>query len=497
MPSVAPLRDSALAGLDARVAVPGYDRARTLGKVVHIGVGGFNRSHLAVYLDDLLGMDAGGRWGEFGIGLLAGDQPTHRALAAQDFLYGLLLKDAAGMSCRVIGSLVGHCLAQETPEAAIAAMSSQDCEIVSLTVTEGGYFLDDASGKFAEDHPEIRRDLERPAQPKTWPGYVAAAAERRMCRGGRPFTLMSCDNLQGNGHAARAALLAFAERKDAKLRRWIEANVSFPNSMVDRITPRATDADRERVAREFGVDDQALVVAEPFRQWVLEDSFAAGRPAWERAGAQMTADVAPYEAMKMRLLNGGHSSIGYCAALLGIGYVADAVADPLLRRLLLSFLAEAKPTVPPLPGIDLDDYAATVVERFANPQIRDQIPRICSNGAAKIAKFLLPTARNLLAAGARPRVIPLVIASWLRYLGGKDEHGAAMEIAEPDPHAARAFLAEDRAEAGAALFGDLAASPAFVESVRSSLLDFRTLGARRAIQRALDPNDAGATWWPQ
>ncbi len=492
------------------MTVPGYDRSQTLGKLAHIGVGGFNRSHLAVYLDDLLGMEAGGGWGEFGIGLLAGDKPTHLALTAQNHLYGLLLKDAAGMSYRVIGSLVGHCLAQETPEAAIAAMSAKDCEIVSLTVTEGGYFLDDATGKFAENDPQIRRDLEPSAQPKTWPGYVAAAAERRMSRGGAPFTLMSCDNLQGNGHAARAALLAFAELKDARLRRWIEANVLFPNSMVDRITPRTTDADREAVARDFGVDDRALVVSEPFRQWVLEDTFAAGRPAWELAGAQMTADVAPYEAMKMRLLNGGHSALGYCAALLGIEYVSDALRDPLLRRLLSAFLAEAKPAVPPLPGIDLDEYAATIVERFANPRIRDQISRICSNGSAKIAKFLLPTARDLLAAGAQPRVIPLAIASWLRYLGGKDDQGAAIEIIEPDPELPGAFLSECGRDAGAAvpgrspgqfpgqcLFGDVAAiHPEFVESIKKSLLDFRSLGARRTIERALDQNHPGETTWP-
>jgi mannitol 2-dehydrogenase len=267
--------------------------------------------------------------------------------------------------------------------------------------------------------------------------------------------------------------------------------------MVDRITPRTTHADREIVAREFGVADQALVVSEPFRQWVLEDTFAMGRPAWELVGVQLTSDVAPYEAMKMRLLNGGHSSVAYCAALLGFEYVAEALADPALRQLLLAFLAEVRPAVRPLPGINLEVYAATIVERFANPRMRDQIPRICSNGCAKIAKFIVPSMRDLLATGASLQVVPLVIASWLRYISGADDRGHPIDIADPALGSLNAFLRSGHGHASLALsvrslFGDLAENyPAFVESVQRSLNDFRNFGARQAIERTLIHNPVG------
>ena len=394
---------------------------------MHIGVGGFNRSHLAIYLDDLLARGDSNRWGEFGIGLLPGDKQIHAALTEQDFLYGHLQVDTDQENYRIIGSLVGHLYAPESSEAVLEKLTSPDCAIVSLTVTEGGYFIEDASGRFLADHDDVRHDLEHPDCPRTWLGYVAEASNRRMRLGRPPFTLLSCDNLQANGETARTALLSFAGARSTALQKWMETNISFPNSMVDRITPRTTDDNRATIANKFGVLDLSPVVSEPFRQWVLEDDFIAGRPAWELVGAQMTTDVAPYEKTKMRLLNGGHSAIGYAADLLGHSTIADAVADPLLHELLKQFMAEVRPTLRQLPGIDLDAYTATIVKRFSNTAIRDQVARICSDGCTKMAKFIVPSLVDLLERKEFPRVLPFVIASWLHYLRGYDESGRKLQ----------------------------------------------------------------------
>jgi mannitol 2-dehydrogenase len=490
------LCDSTLAQLPASVTRPSYDRSRTFPGIVHIGVGGFNRSHLAVYLDDLLKLGAAKRWGEFGIGLLPSDKQIHAALAEQDFLYGLLLVDSNEQSYRVVGSLAGHLYAPESCGAVIDRLSAPECAIVSLTVTEGGYFIEDASGRFLADHADISHDLEHPDQPRTWVGFVAEACERRMRRGRAPFTLLSCDNLQANGAAARTALLSFAEGRSGALRKWIETNVSFPCSMVDRITPRTTEENRATIADKFGVLDRSPVVSEPFRQWVLEDAFAAGRPEWERVGAQITSDVAPYEMTKMRLLNGGHSTVGYAADLLGFSTIADAANDPLLRRLLTEFMAEVRPTLKTLPGIDLDEYTAMVVKRFSNSAIRDQVARICSDGCAKIAKFLVPSLKDLLAGNREARVLPFVIASWLHYLRGRDENGRVLTISDPLLECMKPFLDGGGGNASVALsvralFGELAFThPQLVGKVQASLDALRSRGVRAAITQTLEQAEA-------
>jgi len=486
------LGNAALPLLPAAVARPLYDRSRIVPRLVHIGVGGFNRSHLAVYLDDLLARGEQERWGEFGIGLLPADEPLHAALAEQDFLYGLLLVDSEQESYRVIGALAGHLYAPQSSREVLERLSSPECAIVSLTVTEGGYFIEDATGRFLSDHEEIRHDLEDPGRPRTWLGYLAGACERRMSLGRAPFTLLSCDNLQANGAIARKALLTFADARNPALRRWIEANVSFPNSMVDRITPRTTESDRARIRERFGVADLAPVVAEPFRQWVLEDSFAAGRPAWELAGAQMTGDVAPYEMTKMRLLNGGHSAVGYPADLLGFRTIADAAADPLLRRLLIAFMAEVRPTLKSLPGIDLDEYCGLIVKRFSNPALRDQVERICSDGCAKMAKFIVPTLNDILEAKTDPRVLPFALAAWLRYLSGRDESGRAMKISDPSLNSLKPFLNAGGSDASLALSvpqlcGGLAVShPRLIGRVQDCLDRIRNHGVRAAIAQTLE-----------
>jgi mannitol 2-dehydrogenase len=485
------LSNRTLGQLRGRVDVPRYDRRGVTPGIVHIGVGGFNRSHLAVFLDDLLVLDAQQaaqkddkrcRWGEFGVGLLAGDSEIHEALVEQDYLYGVLERDAEIQNYRVIGSLVGHHYGPESPEAVVMQLASPECGIISLTVTEGGYFLNDTTAEFRVNDPAIHRDLEHPARPTTWLGYVAAAVEHRMREGQRPFTLMSCDNLQSNGDAARRALLAFAELRDRNthggriesggaLRDWIEANVTFPNSMVDRITPRTTEADREFIAEKFGVRDRIPVVTEPFRQWVLEDKFCAGRPDWERVGVTMSADVAQYEKTKMRLLNGGHFCIAYCAAMLEIATVSDALSDPQLHELLRQFLDEVRETLVDLPGIDLKRYTTSVMERFGNPAIRDQIERICADGPAKVTKFILPSLEDLARARKKPRILPLVIASWLEY-----EHRAAKAVEKQ--------VAERDAEDLGAMREVAIRVPEFVATIKREQESLRALGVRAALTRA-------------
>ncbi len=360
-----------------------------------------------------------------------------------------------------------------------------------MTVTEGGYFIEDASGRFLADHDDIRHDLEHPDRPATWLGFVVEAAQRRMLRGGSPFTLLSCDNLQANGTTARNALLSFGEARSSALRKWMETNISFPNSMVDRITPRTTDENRATIAEEFGVLDLAPVVSESFRQWVIEDDFAAGRPAWELQGAQMTTDVAPYEKTKMRLLNGGHSAIGYAADLLGYKTIAEAAGDPGLCALLNQFMAEVRPTLQELPGIDLDSYSALIVKRFSNAAIRDQVARICSGGSSKIAKFIVPSLAELLKSGAPSGAVSFVIASWLHFLRGTDESGRAMDVSDPGLALMQPFLAAGGCDARLALsvvplFGDLAFThPQLVTSVQSLLDGLRSNGVRATLTQTL------------
>ena len=484
------LRNSTLDCIPQRVARPRYDRSLTRPALAHIGVGGFNRSHLAVYLDDLLSSEPSDRWGEFGIGLLPPDKHIHDALATQDFLYGVLELESDRESYRVIGSLVGHLFAPETTAGVLRRLSSSDCLIVSLTVTEGGYFLEDGTGRFLSEHPDVQHDLAHPDSPRTWLGFVAEAAQRRMQLGHAPFTLLSCDNVQSNGATARKALLAFADERSGELRRWIESNVTFPNSMVDRITPKTTEAHREFIARKFGIQDLSPVVCESFRQWVLEDDFASGRPAWELAGAQITTNVAPYEEIKMRLLNGGHSSIGYAADLLGYSYIAEAMGDPLLKQLLIEFMTEVRQTLKKLPGIDLDSYSATIVKRFSNPAIRDQVSRICSNGCAKIARFILPSLEALLTAGIRPRVIPLVLACWLHDAATRDRETPST-IDDPAIESLRPFLASGGSDTALALStgtlfgGVVVAHPGIVSEVQHQLNQLRSYGARATLAATL------------
>ena len=485
-----PLNQDSLSRLLPEVQVPSYERRSLVRSIVHIGVGGFHRAHQAVYVDDLCQDHGATEWGFCGVGLLAHDTRIRDALRSQDCLYTLVERSAAGDRARVIGSITEFLFAPDDPGAVIEKMASGDTRIVSLTITEGGYFIDQGSGEFQQDHPDIVHDLAHPGQPGCAFGYLLEALDRRRQRGMQPFTVLSCDNVQGNGDVTRKVLLSFAGLRDPSLKDWLSEHGAFPNCMVDRITPATTDADRALVRETFGIEDAWPVVTEPFRQWVIEDRFCDGRPPFEKVGVQMTADVHPYEMMKIRLLNASHSALGYLGFLAGYTYIYEIMADPGFRKYILDLMhEEVTPILKPVPGIDLDAYKETLVERFANPTIKDQATRICLDGSAKMPKFILPTIREQLARGGSVRRLSLAVASWCRFLAGTDEQGKPIEIQDPmadelHRHAStggkdpRPFLGMRE------IFGDdLPKSTVFVEQVGDALQSLYAVGARATLAR--------------
>lgn len=486
------LGDGALRRLPSAVAVPAYDRARVTPGIVHIGVGGFHRAHQAVYVDDLLALPGGDTWSICGVGLLPHDRRMAEALIPQDCLYAVVERGAGGETkARVIGSITDFMLAPDDPDAVIERMASEGTRIVSLTITEGGYCFNQATGELMTDHPDIAHDLAEPHRPVGAFGYLAEALDRRRSRGLPPFTVLSCDNVQGNGAVCRRVMLTFAGLRDPGLGDWLESNGAFPNTMVDRITPGTTDDDRALVRSTFGIDDAWPVMTEPFKQWVIEDRFCNGRPAWERAGAQITTDVHPYEMMKIRLLNASHSAMGYLGYLAGYEYIFQIMADDLFRRLIAAFMdEEVTPILAPVEGIDLADYKRTLIERFSNPNIKDRAARICMDGSAKIPKFVLPTAREQLARGGPTGRLALVVASWCRYLAGPDEHGNPIVIDDPmaEVLSARARAAGRDASVFLGLeevFGDLGQSTRFAEQVAEALGRLYEDGAVATLKRYL------------
>ena len=483
-----PLNSRTLPYWKGRLPVPAYDRDLVTPGVVHIGVGGFHRAHQAMYHDRMMNEGAGADWGICGVGVLAADRKMQQALDAQDGLYTLVLKHSDGTyEPRVIGSVVEYLFAPGNPEAVIEKMAAGPTRIVSLTVTEGGYNVNDITGEFDATNPDVVADLAAGAVPRTTFGLVTEALRRRRQRGLAPFTVVSCDNLPGNGQLSKRVFTAFARLRDPELGDWIEGAVRFPNSMVDRITPVTTDADRAEVTDRFGIDDRWPVVCEPYVQWVLEDDFAAARPPYEDAGVQIVAEVAPYELMKLRLLNGSHQAMCYFAYLAGYRLVHEAAQDSLFQALLLGYMdLEATPTLPPVPGVDLAGYKHTLLERFANPQIRDTIARLCAQSSDRIPKFLLPVIREQLATGGEIKRSAAVVASWARYAEGVDERGEPIDVVDRYQDRLTSLARRERDDPGAFianrdLFGDLADDERFVTAYRSALTSLHQRGARATL----------------
>ncbi|MBP1804445.1 mannitol dehydrogenase family protein [Rubellimicrobium aerolatum] len=480
-----PLNAAALSRLPEGVAGPAYDRASLTPGILHVGVGNFHRAHMQVYLDRLFGLGRDHDFAIVGAGVRAADAGMRDRLLAQDCLTTVVELDPSGLSARVIGSMIDFVPVEA--QAVIAAMSDPAIRIVSTTVTEGGYYVDAKTDGFAADHPDIQHDAASPESPKTVFGMVLAALRRRRDAGLPPFTFLSCDNLPENGHVAARTVIGLARLQDAGFAEWVEANVAFPNSMVDCITPATSDRERRMVADRFGLIDAVPVACEPFRQWVIEDNFPQGRPAWEEVGAEFVANVAQYELMKLRILNGGHAAIAYPGALLGHHFVHDAMADPRISGWLDALTRrEIQPTLSPIEGVSYDAYRELIASRFANPEVGDTIPRLCLDGSNRQPKFILPTAKAALAEGGAFEGLALEVALWCRYCAGTDEAGR--DIPPNDDNwedlRARALKAKDDPDAflsNALVFGDLGADPRFAEAFGAQLRSLWTNGVEASL----------------
>ncbi|WP_243730747.1 mannitol dehydrogenase family protein [Rubellimicrobium sp. CFH 75288] len=460
------LSNAALSRLPAAVRVPRYDRAALSPGIVHIGVGNFHRAHLAWYTHRLFDEGRDHDWAIIGSGVRPQDAAMRDRLAAQDWLSTLIELDPAGERAEVIGPMIDFLPVEEGHAPLIARLADPAIRIVSLTVTEGGYFIDPATGGFDADHPDIRHDAAHPDRPRTAFGAIVAGLARRRAAGHTPFTGLSCDNLQGNGHALARAVLSLARLSDPGLADWIERHGAFPNSMVDCIVP-ATGPREIEAARRHGIEDAAPVTHENFRQWVLEDHFPAGRPSWEAVGATFSDDVAAFEAMKLRIINAGHQIIANPGEVLGLSLIAECMAHPLIAGFLARVTRdEIAPLVRPVPGMTPLAYAELAARRFANPAVRDTVRRVAFDGSSRHPGFVLPTIRDALREGRPVSGLALAEALWARMCEGTREDGTAIE--PNDPHwpalqaAARAARSDPRAWlAQRAIYGDLAEAPAF------------------------------------
>lgn len=469
------------------VAMPAYDRSRLTPGIVHIGLGNFHRAHMAVYLDDLFAKGLAMDWAILGAGVRAGDAQMRAALMAQDCLSTVIELDPSGHRARRIGSMIGFLPVEADNAALIAAMIRPEIRIVSLTVTEGGYFIDAATGRFDPTHPEIAADAANPDRPATAFGAILAALRARRDTGTAPFTVMSCDNLPGNGHVTRAAVAGLARLSDPAFADWVLANVAFPNGMVDRITP-ATGPRERAMAAAFGLQaDSVPVTCEPFRQWVLEDHFPAGRPPLEQVGVTFTDDVHAFETMKIRILNGGHAIIAYPGGLMDIEYVHQAMAEPLITGFLNKVEQdEILPIVPPVPGTDLAEYYRLIQSRFANPEVADTERRLCLDGSNRQPKFIIPSIADNLARGCVPRGLILESALWCRYCMGVTDSGQLIEPNDPNwdrLHSTARAAAQDPSRwlAMAEIYGDLGQNAAVQATFAAFVADLGQRGTRAVL----------------
>jgi len=484
------LSDATLRRLPLAVDVPRYDRQSLTPAVVHFGVGNFHRAHQAVYFDDLARQGICTHWGIVGVGMR---RPQMReVLSRQDNLYTVVVRDGGLDQVRVVGALVDYLFAPENPAAVVRALADPRTRLVTLTITGSGYPSDVHATPAG-----IRAD---PAlAPDTVFGFIVAGLDRRRRAGQPPFTVLSCDNVQNNGEVTRRAVLGAARRRSAELARWIDANVSFPGSMVDRITPETTPERRDEVVAVHGVADSWPVVTEPFRQWIVEDDFCNGRPPLQQVGVQLVEDVGPYEVMKTRMLNGAHSGLGHLARLAGFETTAGAMADPVIRDFVEGYLAEVSRLIPTVPGIDLGDYSRTLVERFSNPKISDQLTRLCRRGSTKVPSYVLPSLR-LAIDKDKPRAhLVLAVAAWLRYLRGHDHAGQAFDLEDAQGERLQPLAVQGQTDPRPLLtqrevFADLGDSPQLVRELEQALclLEQGPLTAAARVTASVNLDLAGA-----
>lgn len=480
------LNTELLNNLPSGVSGLGYDRSALTAGIVHVGVGNFHRAHQAIYLNRLFALQEDHDWAIIGAGIKPYDAAMRDKLAAQDFLTTIVELDPTGLNAQICGSMIDFLTVD--PATLIDGLSDAAIKIVSLTVTEGGYYVDAKTGNFDLNNAEIQTDIASGDLPKTVFGILIAALKQRRANGIAPFTVMSCDNLPENGHVAKQAVVGLARAKDEAFADWIEANVAFPNGMVDCITPATSAREIEMVSNKFGIVDASPVACEPFRQWVLEDKFTLGRPQLEKVGVEFVDDVAPYELMKLRILNGGHAAIAYPSALMGHVYVHEGMRDPRVTGFLKKLEnEEIIPTVPQIEGVSFDAYFEKVQERFANEAVGDTIARLCLDGSNRQPKFILPTIQDRLAQGLSVDGLALEVALWCRYCAGVDDNGNAIKI--DDMAAERLKDHAMRAKENPAIWlemtdivGNLGDNTLFVEAFSKALNDLWQNGTEAVLK---------------
>ncbi len=476
--------------LSETAAVPAYDPLKLTAGIVHFGVGNFHRAHQAVYLDDLFNLGLDQDWAIVGAGVRPADEGMRQKLKSQDWLTTVVEQEADASTARVTAPMIDHLPIGDTA-AIIAKLADPAIRIVSLTITEGGYYIDPATQRFDPAHPDIAADARAPASPKTVFGLILAGLKARRSAGIAPFTVMSCDNIPGNGHVTENAVVGLADLSDPELAGWVRSNVAFPNGMVDRITPATGDRERNLLADKFDISDNWPVFCESFRQWVLEDKFPLGRPALEKVGVQFVPDVAPFELMKIRILNGGHATIAYPAALMDIHFVHEAMENPLVRGFLEKVeREEIIPIVPPVPDTSLDEYYALIDRRFSNPKIGDTNTRLCLDGSNRQPKFILPSAADRLKAGQSVTGLALVSAFWARYCYGETESGKP--IAPNDPSWTRLTTEARKAKADPRawlamtdIFGALSDNRIYVAAFTKALNTIWKTGTKATLEAYL------------
>ncbi|MBA3224086.1 mannitol dehydrogenase family protein [Salmonella bongori] len=477
--------------LSAKATLPSYDRSHLVTRIVHLGFGAFHRAHQGVYTD-ILAAEHNSDWGYCEVNLIGGEQQI-ADLKQQDNLYTVAEMSADAWTARVVGVVKSALHAQvDGLETLLAAMCEPQVAIVSLTITEKGYCHSPATGQLMLDHPAIAADLQNPHQPKSAPGVVVEALARRKAAGLPAFTVMSCDNMPENGHVMRNVVLAYAQAVDAELAKWIEQNVTFPSTMVDRIVPAVTPETLDKIEQLTGVRDPAGVACEPFRQWVIEDNFVAGRPAWEKAGAELVADVLPFEEMKLRMLNGSHSFLAYLGYLAGYQHINDCMGDENYRRAARALMLQEQAPTLKVKGGDLARYADQLIERYSNPALRHRTWQIAMDGSQKLPQRMLDSVRWHLANHSDFDLLALGVAGWMRYVGGVDEQGKAIDVSDPLlPVIQRAVAnSEEGASRVEALLGiteifstDLPQSVLFTQKVKTAYDKLLTYGAKASVAK--------------
>jgi len=482
------LNSASLKSLPESVVRPTYDRSKVKPGILHFGVGAFHRSHQAYALDQLMEQGKGNDWGIIGVGILPSDSKMRDALKPQDCLYTLVTKFPDGnFHYQVIGSMIDYIFAPDNPQVLLEKLADPQIKIVSLTITEGGYSFDRVTGEFDPTTTGVAADLASDGAPVSSFGYIVEGLRLRREKGIAPFTVQSCDNIQENGEVAKKMITAFAKLKNADLAAWIEANVAFPSSMVDRITPVTLPDDLMAAEKILGFADHWPVVCEPFFQWVIEDHFPLGRPKFEDAKVQMVKDVMPYELMKLRLLNGSHQGLCYFGRLSGYHYVHEVLGDPLISQFLTNYMnKEATPTLRPVPGVDLDGYKKQLIERFSNPEVKDTVARLAAESSDRIPKWLVPVIKEQLAANRDVTLCAAIVASWARYDEEVDEDGKLIEVVDPLKKELVA-IAKTQHENPLAfiqnkkLFGDLAADERFATPYLAALDSLHKVGAQKTL----------------